>query len=428
MKNNYKDIISVIDIGTTKICTLIAELKRDEDNEVYFEIKGIGNSESDGMEKGVVCEINKATNSIRKSISEAEEMAQIPAKNIYIGIAGAHIKSCNINSSISLSVNGQPREITENDINQVIEEAKRAVGYQAEFSNLKIIHTIPHYFNRDDDKGIINPLKMEAHRLEARVHIVLANPININNIIRCIEISGYKVDFDHIILEPIASAYAVLNKDQRELGSVLIDIGGGTTDIAIFYMDSIRFTAVFPYGGHELSRRLSEILCASYNTAEQIKIKDGQATSDNIDDDEEIEVPDITGKGVNLYNKRTLSLHIQEEMTNLFHYIFNTISQKIHLDSLKAGIYLTGGASQLKSLDILISKISRMPAIICSPDLTRFKGQVSTLEKPEFSTAVGIFLYLLETRIKKGIQEESFSYNEDGFWKRTLKFVRSWFV
>ncbi|MCF7918483.1 MAG: cell division protein FtsA [Candidatus Cloacimonetes bacterium] len=428
MKNKNKEIITVIDIGTSKICTLIAELKRDENNKFYFEIKGIGNSESDGMDKGVVCEIDKATSAIRNSILEAEEMAQITASNIYIGIAGAHIRSCNINSSISLSVNGQPREITEADIKHVIDEAKRAVGYQAEFANLKIIHTIPHYFNRDEDKGIQNPLKLEAHRLEARVHIVLANPININNIIRCVEISGYKVDFDHIVLEPIASGYAILNQDQRALGSMVIDIGGGTTDIAIFYMNSIRFTAVFPYGGFELTRRLSEILCTSYRTAENIKLTHGQATPDNIDEDTEIDVPDITGKGINHYNKRTLASDIQEEMTSLFRYIFSNISQKIIMDSLKAGIYITGGASQLKNLDSLISKISRMQATICTPDLSHFKGQVSTLEKPEFSTATGIFLYLLETRIKKGIQEESHINYEDGFWKKIGRFIKSWFV
>lgn len=428
MKKINNDIITIIDVGTTKICTLIAEMQTDEENEIFFEIKGIGNSKTNGMKKGVVVEMDKATASIQESISEAEKMAKTTAVNIYIGIAGEHIRSTNIKSVIKLNSYPEHSTITQSDINSVIKNAKDQISNIAEYSQLEIIHALPQYFVCASNRGTSNPLDMKSDKLEAPVHIVMANPVIIDNILRCITIAGYKVNYSNVILEPIASAYAVLNEDQRTLGSMMIDIGGGTTDIAVFYRNSVRYTGVFPYGGQELSRRLSQILCTPLTNAEKIKLAHGQATVDNIEESDEILVDHIAGTGKKRFSKRALALHIQEEMNNLFVYIFDTVSEKIKISSLIAGIYLTGGASQLKYLDTLISRIRRMSTVIALPDLSRFKGQIATLEKPEFSTAVGIFLYLHENKFKKGIQSKDSIDKDDRFWRRLFKFVKSWFV
>ncbi len=429
MKQKQKDIITVVDIGTTKICTIIAEIKENEKGELYFQIKGFGITESEGMEKGTVIEMGAASSSILKSIDIAQKSAQINVTNIYIGIAGAHIKSGNFEGNLNLtaSIKENQREITPKDIELVIDDAKRVAKYQPNFANLKIIHAIPHYFSTDILKGIPNPLGMEASRLSARVHIVFANEANITDIIRCFKISGYVVNPENVILEPVASSYAVLNKDQRDLGAIMIDIGGGTTDIAVFYHNSIRFSAVFPYGGHELTRKLAEYLMAAPGTTEELKISSGQAIKDSIPDTEEIEVINIAGKKTKI-SKKDLATRIQDEMSILIHRIFSNLSNNIRLDQLKAGVYLTGGAANLKEIDTLINQLTNMSCIICNPDLTHFKGQITPLEKPQFSTAIGIFLYVLDNEIKKGLNGNGKNRPEDGFWKKVLFFLKNLFV
>ena len=429
MKQKLKDIITVVDIGTTKICTIIAEKKVNEKDEFYFQVKGFGITESEGMERGSVIEMNKATSSISKSIEIAQKSAQMNVANIYIGIAGAHIKSSNFEGNLNLatSTKDSQREITLEDIKLVIDDARRVAKYQPNFANLKIIHAIPHYFSTDTLKGISNPLGMEASRLSARVHIVFANETNINNIIRCFKISGYIVNPDNVVLEPIASSYAVLNKDQRDLGAILIDIGGGTTDIAVYYHNSIRFSAVFSHGGYELTRKLSDFLKAAPGTTEELKINFGQAIKDNIPDTEQIEVIDIAGKRTKIF-KKDFAIRINDEMTILIHKIFSYLSNNIRLDQLKAGIYLTGGAANLKGLDILINQLTCMSCIICNPDLTLFKGQITPLEKPQFSTAIGIFLYVLDSEIKKGLNEISSNHQMDDFGKKVWIFIKNLFV
>ncbi|MCF7912236.1 MAG: cell division protein FtsA [Candidatus Cloacimonetes bacterium] len=429
MKKKQKDIITVVDIGTTKVCTVIAEKKISEEGEVNFIVKGFGLTASEGMVRSAVVEMNKASTSIDKSIKAAEKMAQINAANIYIGIAGDHIRSGNFKGEINLSATAQgaKKKITQEDIDLVINDAKKTAGYQPDFANLKIIHAIPHYFNTDNGRGIPNPLGMEASSLFTKVHIVFANEANVNNILSCFKISGYNVNPENIVLEPIASSYAVLNEDQKELGAIMIDIGGGTTDVAIYYRKSIRFSAVFPFGGYELTRKLSGRIVASPSTTEILKIKMGQATIANIDPNEDIEVADITGNHTKLYNRQQFANDIIAEMSRLIKKIYHHISQGIAIESIKAGIYLTGGAANLKGLDDLIMAETNMKCTICTPDLSLFQGRISSLEKPEFSTTVGIFLYVLDNQIKKGFNSVP-GEPKTNFFKRSLKIISGWFI
>jgi len=428
VKRKNKDIITVVDIGTTKVCTVIAEKKINDKNEVYFLVKGFGLTTSEGMVKSAVVEMNKAASAIDKSIKEAEKMAQLKAVNIYLGIAGDHIKSGNFKGEITIPVDAQDgkKKITQKHIDLVITDTKKSAGYQPDFANLKIIHAIPHYFNTDNGKGIPNPLGLEASRLYAKVHIVFANEANVNNLLSCFEISGYNVNPQNIVLEPIASSYAVLNEDQKELGAIMIDIGGGTTDIAIYFRNSIRFSAVFPFGGSELTRRLSGKIVSSLSVTEKLKISAGQATVEDIDPNEEIEFLDITGNLIK-YKKTEFAENISKEMTALILKIYNLINRSISLESLKAGIYLTGGAANLKGLDELIFNETKLHCTICKPDLSKFQGRTSLLEKPEFSTTVGIFLYVLDNDIKKGFKGRVIG-DKISFWMKSLKFIRSWFL
>jgi len=206
----------------------------------------------------------------------------------------------------------------------------------------------------------------------------------------------------------------------------MIDIGGGTTDIAIYFRNSIRFSAVFPFGGSELTRRLSGDILASLSVTEDLKISAGQATVEGIDPNEEIEFLDITGNQIK-YKKTEFAENISKEMTALIRKIYNHINRSIAIESLKAGIYLTGGAANLEGLDELIFNMTKMHCTICKPDLSKFQGRTSLLEKPEFSTTVGIFLYVHDNYIKNGFDVE-FDKDRISFFKRALKFIQSWFV
>jgi len=206
----------------------------------------------------------------------------------------------------------------------------------------------------------------------------------------------------------------------------MIDIGGGTTDIAIYFRNSIRFSAVFPFGGSELTRRLSGKIVSSLSVTEKLKISAGQATVEDIDPNEEIEFLDITGNLIK-YKKTEFAENISKEMTALILKIYNLINRSISLESLKAGIYLTGGAANLKGLDELIFNETKLHCTICKPDLSKFQGRTSLLEKPEFSTTVGIFLYVLDNDIKKGFKGRVIG-DKISFWMKSLKFIRSWFL
>ncbi|OQX70947.1 MAG: cell division protein FtsA [Candidatus Cloacimonas sp. 4484_275] len=233
-------IITALDIGTTKICVIIADIN--EENKL--EVRGIGTNKSNGLINGVVNDISKASQAIAGAIREAEEMAGIKAKNIFVGIAGEHMKSQNTLGRISLTTGSEPCEITQEHVDNVITNSKNNVKIQQGNERLEIIHAIPQYYDIDGQDGIMNPVNMSGFNLSAYVHIVMADINAIRNINKCVEIAGYKIE--DIILEPIASSFAVLNEVEKTLGSILIDIGGGTTDIAVFFKDSIRFSGVIP--------------------------------------------------------------------------------------------------------------------------------------------------------------------------------------
>jgi cell division protein FtsA len=414
MKSGH--IITAIDIGTTKICAIIAET----DESGSLEIIGIGTGKSEGLSNGIVTDIMKAAKSVNDAIGEAEQMAETKAVNIYIGLAGEHMKSQNTIGRISLSAGSKPCEITKEHVHDVIANSKNNVKIQQGNEKLDIIHAIPQFYEIDGQQGITNPINMSGFNLTAYVHIVMADINTIQNIKKCVEISGYKIE--DIVLEPIASSLAVLNDVEEELGSILIDIGGGTTDIAVFYKKSIQFSAVLPLGGTNITQDLSVGLLTSPDSAEKLKIINGNAISSDSKEAEEIVVEGISGRESTRTKLSFISEIIEARMREILEGAYRILHDEHNLKLITAGLTITGGASLLKNCDKLAQEIFNMSTKIGYPDLTKLKGPKERLENPKYATAVGILYYAFElynesdSKIRNMLRKDPIS----GFFKKIL--------
>ncbi len=422
MKN--APVITAIDIGTTKICAIIAELT--DDNKL--EVKGIGESKSRGLEKGIVKDIGRASESIKRALEMAEKMADLDAVNLFAGIAGEHIKSRNSIGRISISDNtgSEPSEIDQSHIESVINDAKRGVKIQQGNENLEIIHGIPQYFDIDAQKGVMNPMNMSGFHLTAHVHVVLADMSAIRNILRCVEIAGY--DEPEIVLEPIASAKAVLNEDEINLGCIFLDIGGGTTDIAVFYKGSIRFSTVKPLGGMNITNDLSIGLRTPPNSAEKIKISKGSVIYKDIEESETVQVEGIGGRSSNVKKLRFISEIIESRMREILDISYETVFTNYNQDMMTAGLILTGGSSLLTNTEILATEIYNMPVKIGLPNLARLSGPTSRLSSPIYSTSVGLLYYALDVLPNKNFLSTSKrNTNKDSINEKIINTLKHWF-
>lgn len=409
-------IFTAIDIGTTKICTIIAVINEED----KLEVKGIGKSRTRGMENGRVIDMQLATISIKDAINAAEEKAERKAKNIYVGIAGEHIRSFNALGRISIADEGA--EITPEHVSMVIKDAKTNIKRKPGGNKLEIIHAIPQYFDVDGQKGIMNPINMNGYNLSAFVHVVMADIHSMENIKKCVEMNHYKVK--EIFLEPIASAYAVLNEVEKKLGSILIDIGGGTTDIAVFYKGSIRFSAVLPLGGEKITQDLSIGLKTSPQIAEQIKIEYGNALVANKNSKEQIEIEGIGGRPNRKKSLYYISSIIEARMREIFEQAYNLLNDNNNLSLISAGLTISGGASQLKNCAILAEKVFNQSTKIGYPDLSRLAGPTESLNSPMYATTVGILYHAYDqkknarSQINQSRQNDSFL----NFFKRIFAY------
>lgn len=380
-------IITALDIGTTKICAIIAEVTK----EMSLEVKGIGTGPSVGLLNGIVIDTVKVTKAVEAVLEQAETMANISAKNIFVGIAGKHISSENTIGQISLSTDNTPMEITEEHIENVKTNAKNNVKIKKDERKKEIIHAIPQYYEIDGRSGIMNPINMSGFNLKAFVHVVSADITAIQTIKKCVSMAGYKID--EIILEPIASSFSVLNKVEKKLGSILIDIGGGTTDIAVFNKDSIRFSAVIPYGGTNITYDLTMGLRASPAEAEHIKITYGNCIANTVPQEKIIEIEGIAGREPKQKKLRYVSEIIEARMREILDMAYNLLNKNNNLKMITAGLTLTGGASLLKNLEFLAEEIFNMSTKIGYPNLENLKGPTEGLYHPKFATSVGILYY-----------------------------------
>ena len=309
------------------------------------------------------------------------------------------MKSQNTLGRISLTTGNEPCEINYEHVENVITNSKNNVKIQQGNERLEIIHAIPQYYEIDGQEGIMNPVNMSGFNLSAFVHIVMVDINAIKNITKSIEISGYKIE--EIILEPIASSYAVLNEVEKSLGSVLIDIGGGTTDIAVFYKDSIRFSAVIPLGGTNITQDLAIGLQTSPQNAEELKLQRGNALAIEIPEDKMIEIEGIAGRESKQAKLRHITEIIEARMREIFDEAYKLLNEQNELNLISAGLTLTGGASLLKNSGMLAESIFNMSTKVGYPFLSDILGSTDELDSPMFATSVGILYYAFEVISEK---------------------------
>ncbi len=401
------EIVVGLDIGTTKICTIIGEIDGDR-----MEIIGVGIAPSHGLKKGVVVNIDSTIKSVENAVSEAELMAGVEVSSVYAGIAGSHIKGINSHGVIAIS---RGREVTSADVERVIDAAK-AVSIPLD---REIIHVLPQQFIIDGQDGIKEPIGMSGTRLEVELHIVTGAVTSAQNIVKCVNRSGFEVD--DLVLEPLASSYAVLTEDEKDLGVVLVDIGGGTTDIGIFIDGSIWHTSVLSIGGDNVTKDISVGLRAPVVDAEKIKIRYGCATPSLVKDDEMIEIPSVGERRPRTLPRQVLSEIIEPRMEE----IFSLINQEIRLtgyeNMIASGIVLTGGASMLNGSAELAEKIFDLPVRIGVPK--GVAGLSDVISSPVYATGVGLVLYGMKNRL----EGKKTKFSGGNAFKKVFSNVKDWF-
>ncbi|MBN2092379.1 cell division protein FtsA [candidate division KSB1 bacterium] len=375
-------IVAALDIGTTKIGVIIAEAYEDDPNP---KIIGVGNSPSHGLKKGVVVNIEKTVQSINEAVEQAENMAGVEIDSVVVGIAGDHIRS--INGRGVVAVSGPDNEITENDIRRVIDAAKAVVLP----IDREIIHILPQEFIVDEQRGIPDPLGMSGVRLEAEVHIVTGAVTSAQNIYRCVNRAGLNV-LD-LVLQPLASSYSVLSDDEKELGVAVLDLGGGTTDIAMFFEGCIRHTGIVALGGGAVTNDLALCLRTPVDQAELVKIRSGAALHSVIDSNETVDIPGVGGRAARKVSRGLLVDIIQPRMEEIFTLAANEMKKSEFANLMTAGVVLTGGGSLLKGLNELAEEVFDMPVKLGFP--TGFSGLVDLAKSPIYATAIGLILHYL---------------------------------
>ncbi|MBN1274542.1 MAG: cell division protein FtsA [Candidatus Aminicenantes bacterium] len=368
------------DIGTKKTTAIIGEITEEK----KIEVIGIGTAESRGLRKGVVVNLDATVEAIKKAQEEAELMAGVEIDSAFVGISGAHIKS--FNSRGVIAVSGKNRKISKEDINRVIDQAK-AVSIPPD---REVIHIIPQEFVVDEQDGIEDPLGMNGIKLEVNVHIVTSAMASVQNLRTCVSRAGVEIEL--IVLNQIASSKSTLTHDEKELGVGLIDIGGGTTEVAIFERGSLWYTSIIPIGGDNFTNDIAVGLRTPIPEAEKIKKKFGCVTSSLIDEDETIEVPSVgRGKKPRVLPRQILADIIQPRAEEIFRLVDNDIKRMGYEKSLNSGIVLTGGTSLLEGLEEVAEEIFDLP--VRRGDPCGIGGLVDRAATPDYSTAVGLILY-----------------------------------
>ena len=371
------NLIVGLDIGTTKICAIAVE---GEDIEA-LNVVGVGTAKSEGLRKGVVVNIEKTVKAIKKAVEECELMCRTQIRSVYAGIAGHHIRGQNSRGMVTVYHN---RIVTDEDIRRVIDAAQVLIPNDRE-----VLHILPQEFIVDDQDGVQNPLGMAAARLEVNVHIVTGSVTSAQNIIKCCNQSG--LDVEDIVLEPLSSSQAVLSPDEQEVGVVLVDIGGGTTDVTIYSEGSIVHTAVLALGGNHLTHDIAIGLGAPLHEAEEIKHNFGVAMNSMVKEDEMIEVPSVGGRNNRTMKKRVLASIIEDRFREIFELIAHEI-EKTHFHTLMAsGVVLTGGTCIMPGADQLASQVLNLPVRVGFPE--NISGLREMIYSPKYATSVGLVRY-----------------------------------
>ena len=400
------EIIVGLDIGTTKVCAVVGEVRPDG-----VEIIGMGSHPSEGLRKGVVINIEHTVNSIKEAVEEAETIAGCEISAVYAGIAGGHVKGFNSHGVIAL----KEKEVTKKDIDRVIEAAS-AVAIPMD---REVIHTLVQEFIVDEQDGILDPLGMSGVRLEAKVHMVTGAVTSAQNIVKCANRAG--LDVCDIILQSLASSEAVLSKEERNLGSAIIDFGGGTTDTAIFSKGSIKHTSVLPLGGDNLTYDIAIGLRTPKLDAEKIKIRYGCGLSSMIGRDETIEVPGVGGRKPRVLSRQILGEILEPRVEEIFSLIYNEMVQSGHEGTISSGVVVTGGSAELPGITEMAEQVFNTPARVGYPQ--GMSGLVEIVNKPMYATAVGLVLY----GAKSGKKTKKFRIRDTNIFNRVMSRMKRWF-
>ncbi|MCK8827145.1 cell division protein FtsA [Natroniella acetigena] len=421
-----RDIVAGIDIGTTKVCTIIAEINGNK----ITDIIGVGTSPSTGLRKGMVVDIDDTVCSIETAVVKAERMAGVELESVFVGIAGSHISSTNSHGVVA--VTGEDKEISKKDIDRVI-EATKIISIPPE---REIIHVIPREFIVDGCRDIKSPLGMSGVRLEAETHIVTGSVTSIQNLVKSVHRVGINVE--GVVLQPLAASKAVLSESEQDLGVVLVDMGGGTTDIAIFKEGSIWYTSILPVGGDHVTSDIAVGLRTPMSNAERIKIQHGCAKASLIERDQKIDILDTSGKKKHSISQQMLCNIIEPRVDEIFTLVKQEIRKAGYDDLIPAGVVVTGGASLLDGIPQLASEKLDLPVRVGVPDnidtlLNYIDGSIydigegySEFSKDNgaiFSTGVGLVHYGAEVLGEDSLED----MGEEEIINDLFDKVKSWF-
>ncbi len=405
------DLIVGLDIGTSKVCAIVAQIG----HEGRLEIIGVGTTPSRGLRRGVVINIDATVRSLLNAVEAAEMMSGREVTGAFAGIAGGHIEG--INSRGVVAVTGRDREITREDVERVIDAAKAIVIPM----DREVVHVIPQEFTVDQQDGVRDPVGMMGVRLEAEVHIVTGAVSSAQNIIRCINRAGFKAD--DIVLEPLAAAAAVLSKDEQELGVLLVDIGGGTTDILVYLDGAPYHTGVLALGGDQVTSDISIMLKTPLEVAERLKHEAGSCHPDDLDDEEiEASIPGVGGRPPRPVRRSRLTEIIRPRMTEVFGMVKDQLDRAGYLNLLSGGAVLTGGGALLPGAAELATEVLGLPVRIGYP--TPLGGLVEEYRSPQFATGVGLVMYGHGKRRPEHFDMDTSESGYDSVWDRMKRWFR----
>lgn len=384
MEEQEDRIVVGLDIGTTKVCAVVASI----DPQDRIHILGVGKAPNEGLNRGVVINIDKTVNAIQTAVEQAQLASGIEVNSVNVGIAGDHIRS--MRSKGVITINNKDNEITVDDVERLLEDCQRIMLP----TDQQILHVIPQEFVVDGQDGISDPVGMSGMRMEAEVHIITGLVSAAKNIYRCVERAGYQVA--DIILEPLASSYSVLDDKEKEAGVVLVDIGGGTTDVAIFQDNTIRHTAVIAIAGKKVTDDIRMGLSVLDDQAEKLKCNHGEAYIDLIEDEEPITVPGIAGRPPKEITKSILGKIIQARMEEILEIVAIETKRSGYADALSAGVVLSGGGSLIKNVCPLANEVLGMDAKVGKP-MGLSGGLTQEVNNPIYATGVGLVMHAIKT-------------------------------
>src|SRR5947209_2117233 len=407
MPKDNKNLIVALDVGTSKVACLVAELRPD----ASLEILGMGGHESKGLKKGVVVNIEATVGAIQRALEEAELMADCKISSAFVGIAGSHIRSFNSTGMVAI----KDREVSALDVERAIDTA-RAVNIP---TDQQILHVLRQEFIIDGQEDVREPIGMSGVRLEVNVHIVTGAVSSAQNIVKCVRRCGLEVN--DLILQPLASSRAVLSEDEKDLGVCLVDIGGGTTDIAIFTEGAIRHTAVIPIAGDQITNDIAMALRTPTAEAEEIKLRYGVAKQVLADPGETLEVPGLGDRGTRTLSRQSLAAVIEPRIEELFSLVHQVVRESGYEEVLSSGIVLTGGTAMMPGMVELAEDIFLKPARLGTPE---YNGQLAdVVRSPRYATVLGLLL-----EAKKQYLRGHIVTRQDGSATALVRRMKEWFL